>query len=99
MTKTQATAEVFWTAFRVLPRREQEAVLQRIVKNKQLRRVLAELGRSQESTRPVRVPKKRGMTGPQLAASEIVGLWADRTDIGDSAEFARRLREKAQQRG
>ncbi len=30
---------------------------------------------------------------------EIVGLWADRTDIGDSVEFARQLREKAQRRG
>ncbi len=99
MTKTQATAEVFWTAFRVLPRQEREAVLQRIVKDKSLRRALAQLDRGQEITRPVRVPKKRGMTARQLAASEIVGLWADRTDIGDSVEFARQLREKAQRRG
>jgi|GEM_PF-496694 replicative DNA helicase len=99
MTKTQATAEVFWTAFRVLPREEQEAVLQRIVKDKGLRRALVRLARGKEITRSVRATKKRGMTARQLATSEIVGLWADRTDIGDSVEFARQLREKAQRRG
>ena len=30
-----------------------------------------------------------------LARSEFFGMWRDRTDIGDSAEFARRLREEA----
>jgi hypothetical protein len=37
-----------------------------------------------------------GMTARELARSELVGLWEHRTDIGDSSEFARRLREKAQ---
>jgi hypothetical protein len=41
---------------------------------------------------------KRRMTGADLLNSDLVGLWADRTDIGDSREFARRLREKAQTR-
>lgn len=99
MTKMQATAEIFWTAFRVLPRKEREAVLQRIVKDKSLRRALAQLERGQAVARPVRARKKRGMTGAELAASDIVGLWADRTDIGDSVEFARQLREQAQRRG
>jgi len=58
MTKTQATAEIFWTAFRVLPRREQEAVLQRIVKDKSLREDLIDLAmiesRRAESARPLR---------------------------------------------
>jgi hypothetical protein len=99
MTKTQATAEIFWTAFQVLPHQEQAVVLQHILQDKKLRRALAQLDRRQEIKRPVRVPKKRGMTARQLAASEIVGLWADRTDIGDSVEFARQLREKAQRRG
>lgn len=30
-----------------------------------------------------------------LACSEFFGMWRDRTDIGDSAEFARRLRAEA----
>jgi hypothetical protein len=31
-----------------------------------------------------------------MAKSELVGLWADRDDIGDSREFARRLRREAE---
>jgi hypothetical protein len=99
MTKTQATAEIFWTAFQVLPRQEQAVVLQRILQDKKLRRALAQLDRGQPTAHSIRLPKKRGMTARQLAASEIVGLWQDRTDIGDSVEFARQLREKAQTRG
>lgn len=30
-----------------------------------------------------------------LLRSGPVGMWADRTDIADSADFARRLRERA----
>ncbi len=99
MTKTQATAEIFWTAFQILPRKEQTVVLRHILQDKKMRRALAQLDRGQPITHPVRVPKRRGMTARQLAASEIVGLWQDRTDIRDSVEFARRLREKAQTRG
>jgi hypothetical protein len=29
----------------------------------------------------------------------FIGMWEDREDIGDSVEFARQLREKAQRRG
>ncbi len=98
MTKTQATAEIFWTAFRALPRQEQDVVLRHILQDKRLRRALAQLDRGQVA-RPAHAPKKRGMTARQLATSEIVGMWADRTDIGDSVEFARKLREQAQRRG
>lgn len=41
---------------------------------------------------------KRGMTAAELLASPLVGMWADRTDIRDSSEFAHELREKAQRR-
>ena len=55
-----------------------------------------------ESLRPVDEPapetEKRPLTAADLLASGLVGLWADRTDIGDSREFARRLREQAQMR-
>ena len=30
-----------------------------------------------------------------LARSEFFGMWRDRADLGDSAEFARRLRDQA----
>jgi hypothetical protein len=48
---------------------------------------------------PTTVEAQRGgATARQLLESGLVGLWADRDDIGDSAEFARTLREKAQRR-
>lgn len=47
-----------------------------------------------ESIRPFR----RQMTAKDLLESGLVGMWADRDDIGDSVEFARQLREKAQRR-
>jgi hypothetical protein len=34
----------------------------------------------------------------ELTANGLIGMWADRDDIGDSVEFARRLRERAQTR-
>lgn len=47
------------------------------------------------------VPKenRRRSTAQDLLNSEIVGMWADRTDISDSVEFARELREQAWKRG
>ncbi len=38
------------------------------------------------------------LTAGQLLNSGLVGLWKDRTDIGDSVSFARYLREQAQRR-
>ncbi len=40
--------------------------------------------------------RRRGMTAGELLRSPMAGMWADRKDIGDSSEFARRLREQAQ---
>jgi hypothetical protein len=34
----------------------------------------------------------------ELTANGFIGAWEDRTDIGDSSTFARRLRERAQMR-
>lgn len=42
--------------------------------------------------------KPRMMSASDLLHSGLVGMWADRTDLGDSREFARRLREQAQLR-
>jgi hypothetical protein len=41
---------------------------------------------------------KQTMSAADLLNSGLVGMWADRKDIGDSREFARRLRERAQTR-
>lgn len=42
--------------------------------------------------------KTPGRTARDLLASDLVGLWEDRSDIGDSASYARQLREQAQRR-
>ena len=58
MSTTQATAEVFWTAFTVLPTEEKHAVLQRIILDENLRRDLMDLAiieeRRNEPGRPLR---------------------------------------------
>jgi hypothetical protein len=41
----------------------------------------------------------RPWTLGDLLASGLVGLWRDRSDIADSEEFARALRESAERRG
>jgi len=38
------------------------------------------------------------MTAEDLLESGLFGLWKNRKDIGDSREFARTLRERAQKR-
>ncbi len=49
--------------------------------------------------KPAKTARKRKyMTAAELLETDLVGLWKDRTDIGDSVEFARKLREKAQNR-
>lgn len=35
MTKTEATAEVFWTAFRALPKKEREVIVEKLLKDKE----------------------------------------------------------------
>jgi hypothetical protein len=44
------------------------------------------------------VDPAKSITGAELARSEFAGLWKDRTDIGDSVEFARKLRKEAETR-
>jgi hypothetical protein len=34
----------------------------------------------------------------RLRNSPLIGMWADRTDIGTSVEFARKLRDRAEKR-
>jgi len=57
MTKTEATAEVFWTAFKALPRKEQDAVVIRLAEDKKLREDLIDIAialeRKAEPTRPL----------------------------------------------
>ena len=46
-----------------------------------------------------RVPSHtQPLTAADMLQSELVGLWADRSDIDDSATFARQLRHQAEHR-
>jgi len=58
MTKTQATAEVFITALKALPKKDRAAVLARIASEKDMREDLLDLaliaGRRDEDSRPFR---------------------------------------------
>jgi hypothetical protein len=47
---------------------------------------------------PANKQKKPHLTARQLLDSGLVGIWKDREDILDSADFARQLREQAQRR-
>ena len=40
-----------------------------------------------------------GGTAIDLAHSDIVGMWAHRSDLGDSSQFARTLRQTVEKRG
>jgi hypothetical protein len=42
---------------------------------------------------------EKPMTGADLLKSGLIGMWAKRQNIGDSLEFARELRKKAEKRG
>ena len=53
-------------------------------------------GSEQGSEEPVGQPIP--MTGEALLSSGFVGIWADRTDIGDTLEFARELRKRTEKR-
>jgi hypothetical protein len=48
MTKTEATAEIFWTAFLGLPLAEQRAILKRFIQDEKLRRDLIDLALIEE---------------------------------------------------
>jgi len=58
MTKTEATAEVFWMAFQGLPPDEKQAVIRLMLREESLRRDLLDLAlieeRSAEPARPLR---------------------------------------------
>jgi hypothetical protein len=41
---------------------------------------------------------EQGITGAEILASGLVGMWEDREDIVDSVEFAEKLRRNWEQR-
>lgn len=47
---------------------------------------------------PAEASAEKSMTGADLLKSGLAGMWAERKDLGDSLEFARQLRQKAEKR-
>ena len=58
MMHTEATAEVFWTAFKALSRKEQDAVVARLAQDKRLRKDVIDIAiateRANNPTRPLK---------------------------------------------
>ncbi len=47
---------------------------------------------------PSSSPDKKILTAKALLESGLVGIWKDRTDIGDNLAYARKLRRQANKR-
>jgi hypothetical protein len=54
--------------------------------------------RTLQQGRPAPTVKRPIVAGADLRDSDLIGMWADRTDISDSREFARKLRDRAEKR-
>lgn len=59
MTAREATAEVFWTAYRTLPRQARTAVLGRLLRDRQTREDLLDMAVSLERTHEKSIPYER----------------------------------------
>lgn len=46
----------------------------------------------------IRLADTPGITSEQILASDFVGMWQHRNDMGDSVDYARMLRRKASRR-
>ena len=55
-------------------------------------------GPAEVVVRPIEAAASMRGTGADLLASGLLGIWKDRTDIIDSVEFARELRQQAERR-
>lgn len=57
MTTTEATAEVFWTAFRALPKKEREAIVEKLLRDREFAEDLIDVvileQRQKEPSRPL----------------------------------------------
>ncbi len=59
---------------------------------------LRHLGRPISAATGAEVLPSVPLTARDLATSDLVGLWADRTDLPDSPDYARQLRRQAEKR-
>jgi hypothetical protein len=51
-----------------------------------------------EEDEPSSAPKQQPLTVKALLESGIVGLWKDRTDIGDTLEYVQRMKDERRER-
>jgi hypothetical protein len=51
MSASEATAEVFWTAFRALPKKDQTAVVSRFLRDRQLREDIIDIATIEQRRR------------------------------------------------
>lgn len=61
----------------------------------ELLRAIESLQPTDEASEATKSPIRAGI---DLAGSDLIGIWGDRTDLGDSQQFARGLRQQAEQR-
>lgn len=59
MTAREATAEVFWTAFRTLPKADREAVIQRLLKDREIRENLIDIVTAVQRQHEKSIPYER----------------------------------------
>ena len=59
MTAREATAEVFWTAFRTLPRESREAVIGRLLRDRRTREDLLDVAVSLERAHEKSIPYRK----------------------------------------
>lgn len=65
MTGLEATAEVFWTALKALPRKEQQAVLRRVLQDEKLRHDMLDLALMEERRAEPARPLREVLTSPR----------------------------------
>ncbi len=51
-----------------------------------------------DDAEPTTASSQAPLTVERLRRSGLIGIWRDRSDIQDSSEYARQLREQAQRR-
>lgn len=59
MTGREATAEVFWTAFRTLPKADREAVIERLLRDRRIREDLIDIVTALQRQHEESIPYER----------------------------------------
>lgn len=65
MTGREATAEVFWTAFRTLPKADREAVIERLLRDRRIREDLIDIVTALQRQHEESIPYERVRRGAE----------------------------------